>query len=60
MNAQEIEQRLKQIAGDSTVLVQYWPDTGQWAVARSFSNGQSTGWGIVGQKAMSLEAVLTQ
>lgn len=60
MNAQEIEQRLKQIAGDSTVLVQYWPDTGQWAVARSAHNGNSIGWAMVGKPAASLEAALTQ
>lgn len=56
----DIEQRLKEIAGGSTVIVQYWPDTEQWAVAKSCTDGQRGGWGMVGKHSKSLSEALNQ
>ena len=53
----DIERRMELIADGSTVIVQYWPDTGQWAIARSHSDGQRSGWAQVGEKAKSLAAL---
>ena len=60
LTEEDIEQRVKQIADGSTVIIQYWPDTGQWAVARSAHDGQRGGWGMIGKHAMSLGAALSQ